>query len=212
MDVFADISAVQSRIAEISGSPPASGVSRGGGVNAFAGMVSQALSAGTGLRPTYGMPAAVNPFGGGIGGSAIGMGDVRGAAPVPPAEIDSLVASNSAAYAVDPALIRAVIANESGFDAHATSRTGAQGLMQLEPETAAQVGVTDSYDPAQNVAGGTRYLKGLLDRFHGDVHLAVAAYNAGPGAVEKYGGIPPYAETQHYVAAVLDSYQRYRTQ
>jgi soluble lytic murein transglycosylase-like protein len=78
--------------------------------------------------------------------------------------------------------------------------------MQLMPETAASLGVIDAYDPAQNVRGGTRYLRGLLDRFH-DVALAIAAYNAGPRAVERYGGVPPYAETQDYVRAVLKSYR-----
>ena len=104
-----------------------------------------------------------------------------------------------------------MIANESGFDANATSKVGAQGLMQLMPGTASSLGVRDPYDPGQNVAGGTRYLRGLLDRFGGDARLAVAAYNAGPGAVEKYGDVPPYAETQNYVQNVLASYEKYRT-
>ncbi len=116
---------------------------------------------------------------------------------------------NSAAWQVDPALIKAVIANESGFNANATSKTGAQGLMQLMPDTAASLGVRDAYDPVQNVAGGTRYLRGLLDRFGGNMPLAVAAYNAGPGAVEKYGGVPPYAETRNYVQNVLASFNSY---
>lgn len=82
--------------------------------------------------------------------------------------------------------------------------------MQLEPATAAELGVTDAYNPEQNIDGGTRYIRGLLDRFRGDVPLALAAYNAGPGAVEKYGGIPPYAETRAYVDNVLESYRRYK--
>ena len=130
--------------------------------------------------------------------------------PVPPAQIDALVEQNAATWQVDPALIKAVIANESGFDAHATSPAGAQGLMQLMPETAAAMGVRDPYDAAQNVAGGTRYLRAMLDRFKGDPKLAIAAYNAGPGAVEQHGGIPPYAETQSYVGNVLGSFARYR--
>ncbi len=130
---------------------------------------------------------------------------------VPPPQIAQLAGANAAAWGVDPALVKAIIANESGFDANATSKTGAQGLMQLEPSTAAELGVSNAYDPAQNVSGGTRYLRGLLDRFHGDVPLAVAAYNAGPGAVEKYGGVPPYAETQNYVQNVMQSYAKYKT-
>ncbi len=137
-------------------------------------------------------------------------GPTLGRVVVPSAQIDKLVSANAASWNVDPDLVKAVIANESGFNANATSSTGAQGLMQLEPATAASVGVTDPYDPAQNVAGGTRYLRGLLDSFHGDPRLAVAAYNAGPGAVEKYNGVPPYAETQNYVQNVLASYAKYR--
>jgi soluble lytic murein transglycosylase-like protein len=122
------------------------------------------------------------------------------------------VQQNAQIWQVDPALIKSVIANESSFDANATSPVGAQGLMQLMPETAAALGVRNPYDPAQNVAGGTRYLRSLLDRFNGDTKLAVAAYNAGPGAVEKYGDVPPYAETRNYVQNVLGSLDRYRGQ
>ena len=103
-------------------------------------------------------------------------------------ELEALVQRNAATWQVDPALVKAVIANESAFNPAATSSVGAQGLMQLMPETAASMGVRDAYDPAQNVAGGTRYLRGLLDRFGGDLHLAVAAYNAGPGAVRSTVG------------------------
>jgi soluble lytic murein transglycosylase-like protein len=129
-----------------------------------------------------------------------------------PGEIDRLVSANAATWNVDPSLIKAIIANESGFNANATSNVGAQGLMQLMPGTASGLGVTDAYDPAQNVWGGTRYIRGLLDRFGGNVELAVAAYNAGPGAVEKYNGVPPYAETQNYVQNVLASFAKYKAQ
>jgi|SRR5579872_952580 soluble lytic murein transglycosylase-like protein len=125
--------------------------------------------------------------------------------------IEQLVQTNSASQGVDPDLIRAVMANESAFDPHATSSAGAQGLMQLMPQTASEVGVTNSYDPSQNVAGGTRYLRTLLDRFGGNLTNTVAAYNAGPEAVEKYNGIPPYPETQSYVKNVLDTYNKYKT-
>jgi soluble lytic murein transglycosylase-like protein len=125
-------------------------------------------------------------------------------------EIARLIRANAAACGLDPALVEAIVDNESGFDARATSRAGAIGLMQLMPQTAAALGVTDPYDPAQNIRGGTRYLRGLLERFGGNVELAIAAYNAGPAAIEKYGGLPPYAETKTYLRNVLASYAKYR--
>lgn len=188
MDLFAEINAVQTRIAEITGTPPPQAADAAG--------FSSALE--SALHPQ----APVEP-------SADGAANAP--APVPPEQIDSLVNQNAQIWQVDPALIKAVIANESGFNANATSPVGAQGLMQLMPETAASLGVRNPYDPAQNVAGGTRYLRSMLDRFGGDARLAIAAYNAGPGAVEKYGDVPPYAETKNYVENVLGSYARYRT-
>lgn len=106
-------------------------------------------------------------------------------------------------YGVDPALVSSVARQESGYNPLATSHAGAQGLMQLMPGTAAGLGVSDPFDPAQAVDGGARMLRQLLDRFDGRVDLALAAYNAGPAAVDKYGGIPPYPETRTYVASVL---------
>jgi soluble lytic murein transglycosylase-like protein len=160
-----------------------------------------------------GLPADAPAFALLVGGDGA---SVPAVAPAPagaraPAAIDALVTQSAARYGVDPALVRAVIAQESGFDPYATSTTGAQGLMQLMPATAAELGVSDPYDAAQNVDGGTRYLRSLLDRFGGDVRRAVAAYNAGPGAVERYDGVPPYAETRHYVATVLQNYASTRT-
>lgn len=111
-------------------------------------------------------------------------------------------------YGLDPALLESVIQQESGFDPNATSSAGAQGLMQLMPQTAASLGVTNPYDPSQSIDAGARYLRGQLDEFGGDVPLALAAYNAGGGAVTRYGGIPPYAETQNYVQQVLSRYQQ----
>lgn len=119
---------------------------------------------------------------------------------------------NSAAqkYGVDPALVAAIIQQESGWNPNAESSAGAQGMMQLMPGTAAGLGVTNSFDPEQNINGGTQYIKQQLDRFGGNIDKAIAAYNAGPGAVEQYGGVPPYKETQNYVKNVKDYYEKYK--
>jgi soluble lytic murein transglycosylase-like protein len=204
MDITSDISAVTRRISEITGaSITQPGMPGEADASApFAALVRSAL-AGQGIDSVAE-----------AGGVGAGLFPAAANAPavVPPAQIDRLVSANAATWNVDPSLIKAIIANESGFNANATSNVGAQGLMQLMPGTAAGLGVGDSYDPAQNVWGGSKYVKGLLDRFGGDVTRAIAAYNAGPGAVEKYGGVPPYAETQNYVQNVLASYEKYKAQ
>ena len=118
--------------------------------------------------------------------------------------IDAIAADNG----VDPALVRAIIRAESNFDKRAISRKGAQGLMQLMPGTAGRYAVGNAFDPAENIRGGVRHLRSLQDQFPGQLHLAIAAYNAGEGAVSRYKGIPPYAETRQYVARVLRLYDQ----
>ncbi len=127
-----------------------------------------------------------------------------------PSTFDSLIEDASRRYQLDPALVKAVVQAESNFNPDAVSSAGARGLMQLMPGTAASLGVADSFDPVQNVDGGAKLLRNLLDRYDQNVSLALAAYNAGPGAVDKYGGVPPYAETQRYVPRILGLYKTYR--
>ncbi|HZE21216.1 MAG TPA: lytic transglycosylase domain-containing protein [Desulfobaccales bacterium] len=120
--------------------------------------------------------------------------------------VESLIDKYARFYGVDPGLIRAVMRHESGFNPTAVSPKGAQGLMQLMPGTAALMGVRNPFDPEQNIAGGVGYLRFCLDRFQHNVPLAVAAYNAGPESVAKYGTVPPYLETQTFVSNVMGSY------
>lgn len=139
-----------------------------------------------------------------------GQGRVR---PRPPVsrptsrELDSLVARQAERQRLDTELVRAVIRVESDFDVGALSHKGAMGLMQLMPATAVELAVENPYDPEQNLRGGTRYLRRMLDIFDGRLELALAAYNAGPEAVRRFGGIPPYPETQSYVEKVMRIYR-----
>ena len=123
---------------------------------------------------------------------------------------EELILAASGRHNVNADLIRAVIKAESDFRSNARSHKGAMGLMQLMPETARLHNVADAYNPGENVDGGVRHLKMLLERYQGDLQLSLAAYNAGSGAVEKHGGIPPFAETQEYVRRVLRYYDSYR--
>ncbi len=149
----------------------------------------------------YGRPTAVQSC---QGLTAEGM-EARGA------QYQYLINRHAQAYGVDPALIKAMMRVESCFDRVAVSKVGAQGLMQLMPGTAKILGVMDSFDPDENIRGGVEYLSGLLKRFNNNLEFAIAGYNAGPGNVEKYNGIPPFRETQSYLKRVMAHYKRYRT-
>lgn len=122
-------------------------------------------------------------------------------------DLAALIVAAARRHHLDPELVRAVVSVESGFRPDAVSPKGAQGLMQLMPATARSLGVKDAFDPADNVDGGVRHLRALIDRYDGDVKRALAAYNAGEGAVARHGGIPPYPETRAYVSKVLQRAQ-----
>jgi soluble lytic murein transglycosylase len=127
------------------------------------------------------------------------------------ADYDAVIRAASDRHSVDANLVRAVIKAESDFNSNARSSKGAMGLMQLMPDTARLYNVLNAYDPVDNIEGGVRHLRMLLERFRGDLRLSLAAYNAGSGAVERFGGIPPYAETREYVQRVLRFYDSFRS-
>ncbi len=129
----------------------------------------------------------------------------------PAASVREMVAGAAWRYGIDPDFVASVVKAESGFRPAAVSPKGAQGLMQLMPGTAAGLGVANAFDPAENLDGGTKYLRQLLDQYGGDAVKALAAYNAGPGRVEQYGGLPPYRETRAYVTRVIEEFNRAKT-
>jgi soluble lytic murein transglycosylase-like protein len=173
----------------------------------------------TGVRQEQGMVWLALKDGGEI---ALPAGDLRGvvadevldevleeiASAPAGSDITALATVAARRHGLDPALVLAVVKVESAFRPQAVSPKGAQGLMQLMPPTARDLGVEDAFDPEQNLDGGARYLRQLLIRYKGDVRRALAAYNAGPGAVDRHKGIPPYRETRQYVRRVLDQYKK----
>ena len=162
----------------------------------FAAQLSSATSAAAGTAPTASVSAA---------------SPVTGATTLPAGTpYAAEITAAATKHGVDPALLAGLVKQESNFNPNAGSPAGAQGLTQLMPATAASLGVANVHDPAQALDGGAKYLRQQLDRFDGDVARALAAYNAGPGAVERFGGVPPYAETQEYVRRVQANAADYR--
>lgn len=234
MGILDRISAIENRMQEIQtmissqqAMPSTAAMAGQGSFQAVMGSVvgAQGSAASPGMPPgmppgTMGGMPGMSPM---MGAPATGMtglmGVMPGASMMPPAatpptgtsaspaQFDDFIKEASEKWNVDPSLVRAVIQQESAFNPNATSSCGAQGLMQLMPETARSLGVNNAYDARENILGGTRYLRGLLDRFKGDTRLALAAYNAGAGNVQKYGGVPPFAETQNYVAKIMSNYE-----
>jgi soluble lytic murein transglycosylase-like protein len=195
-------------------------------VQQLQGLIEQTRQAGSGIAPTSATAAASTTA------SQVPAGDFAAAlqaattadAPSPTAaqsesvagaasdngEYDSVIEQASERYGIDPAVLHGLIQQESGFDPGAQSSAGASGLTQLMPGTASSMGVANPLNPTESIEGGARYLSQLMSQFGGNTEDALAAYNAGPGAVQQYGGIPPYAETQSYVSKVLGYAEAYR--
>ena len=204
--ISARIDAIQQRIDSITGTQAQSEATGAPANPPSGGAFTQALAGASSIGGDN--PPDAPPV------SGFGMGQIGpDGSPVRPLDPSQITGSKVADYApqigaaaakygVDPKIVSAVMQAESGGNPNAVSRTGAQGLMQLMPSTARAVGVANPFDPAENIDGGTRQIASLLSEFGGDLDLALAGYNAGSGAVKRFGGIPPYPETQHYVRKI----------
>jgi soluble lytic murein transglycosylase-like protein len=195
------IAAIQAQLQAVQ-----SGVAPGTSTS-FADQLAAAQTTGASSPAATTATTAATPSTGTVSGLASTNSTLNGGAPT---QYDAQITAAAAKYGIDPALLKGLIRQESNFDPTARSGVGAQGLTQLMPGTASSLGVTDPTDPAQAIDGGAKYLSQQLTRFGGDASKALAAYNAGPGAVQKYGGVPPYAETQNYVQKVLGYAAEYR--
>jgi soluble lytic murein transglycosylase-like protein len=185
------VSTVAERVSQLEGMIAAAGGASPSPSATSSASFDQQLSQATGAQATSASTSSVSVGSGGV-------------------PYDQQIEAAASKYGIDPAVLKGLIKQESGFNPDAGSPAGAQGLTQLMPGTAASLGVTNVYDPAQSIDGGAHYLRMQLDRFGGDYSNALAAYNAGPGAVQRYGGVPPYGETQNYVKNVLAYAQQYR--
>jgi soluble lytic murein transglycosylase-like protein len=180
-------------------------------VEALEALLAQARAGftGTGTSTTAGAPASTD-FASALQSATASAPGAAPAGPEAGGQYDSLIATAAQRNGIDPSLLHGLIQQESGFDPNSQSGAGAQGLTQLMPGTASSMGVSNPLDPAESIEGGARYLGQLLRQFGGNTTDALAAYNAGPGAVSKYGGVPPYQETQDYVTKVLGYAEAYR--
>lgn len=186
--VMQRVSEIRSRIAAITPQPPAADPFTPAPANAAPPTMSGTIGNPNDFRPLNPAftGAQFQPTGGGVAG------------------LEGMIAAAAQKHGLNPRLFRALIEQESAFNPRAVSPAGAQGLAQLMPRTAEMLGVSDPFDPAQNLEGGAKYLSQMLRQFNGDIRLALAAYNAGPGAVKRHGGIPPFEETQNYVRRVME--------
>jgi soluble lytic murein transglycosylase-like protein len=201
-----EIQDIQAKIAALSPPPPTPALPPG--TPTFAQALHQAQGA-----STTSLPAQPTQSPNGIQVPPASLGPLPSLPPLPVrvssvGNYESLIQNAASQHGVSPSLVRAIIQTESGGDPKAVSSAGAMGLMQLMPSDAHEAGISDPFDPAQNIAAGTQQIAGYLQQYHGDLDLALAAYNAGPGNVRKYGGVPPFSETQNYIRKIHAAMQK----